>query len=383
MKFRHQPALASVFLFLSLASAAAETSGPGGLGVIVEEVGQGSALERAGLRPGDLVLSWAREGDTGEIRTVFDWMQVKAEQAPRGTVRLGGERGGAAVSFAVARGDWDARMRPRITADLLPAYTEGRQRIAAGDVEGGVALWDRLADLKPWILLQAAEDWSNAGEPEKARSALQAALEESADPRVRVAALSALGQSYQDASDTVHAEASYRSALEIANAGNAGDTGDTARGESLQTAAMTSRLGSVLRQQNRMPEATQAITAAMEMRERLAPGSLDVADSLSQLAGLAWTKGDVPTFYALARRALKVQEQWAPDSLATATILNNVGISAFERGFFEEGREALQRALAIQERRAPGSAQLAMTLANLGAAARQTGDTDVATELLQ
>jgi CHAT domain-containing protein len=367
MKFRHHLALAIALLLLSIPSAAAETGGPG---VVVEEIGPGSALEKAGLRPGDLLLAW----DGEEIRTVFDWLRLKAEQAPRGSVSLSGEREGTAISFEIPKGDWESRVRPRMAADLLATYTEGRRRIAAGDVEGGAALWDGLADLKPWILLAAGAAWSEIGQPEKARAALQAALDESGDAQIRVAALDALGQSYRDASDMVHAEASYRSALETAAA---------AWGESLQKAAMAAKLGSILRWQDRTAEAEPLLAAALEMRERLAPGSPDVADSLNQLAGLAWTKGELAEFYGLARRALAVQEQWAPDSMAAANILNHVGISALERGLYEEGRMALQRALDIQERHAPGSLKVAMSLANLGVAARATGELELAEELLQ
>ena len=47
-------------------------------GVVVEEVGEGSALEKAGLRPGDVLLAWERlpappanpEGAQGTIESV-------------------------------------------------------------------------------------------------------------------------------------------------------------------------------------------------------------------------------------------------------------------------------------------------------------------------
>ena len=370
MKSRHQLALAiALLLCLAPAGARGETGGPG---VIVEEVGQGSALEKAGLRPGDVLLSWERNEIRGEIRTAFDWSWVKAEQAPRGTLRLQGERDGAAISFAVPQGDWDARVRPRMAEDLLAQYAEGKQRIEAGDVEGGAAVWDGLPDLRPWILLQAAEAWAGAGQPEKARAALQAVLDSTGDAQVRVSALEALGLSYQSASDMVRAEASFRSALEAAKA---------AWGESLQAAAMTARLGTALRRQNRFDEAARLHAAALEVRQRLVPDSLAVADSLNQLAGLAWAQGDLDAFSGQARRALEIQERWAPDSLATADVLNYLAISAIERGGFEEGKAAFQRALAIQEKRAPGSLNVAMTLANLGSAARETGDVESAEEL--
>src|SRR5215211_3224100 len=106
MKSRRQRAFSTALLCLCLAGAAhsqdraspvVETSGPG---VVVEEIGKGSALEKGGLLPGDLLLAWERapdppanpEGGHGEIQTVFDWLWVRTEQAPRGAVRFHGER---------------------------------------------------------------------------------------------------------------------------------------------------------------------------------------------------------------------------------------------------------------------------------------------------
>jgi hypothetical protein len=138
LKSRFQQALVLAILFLGLSDPATAESRAG---VVVEEVGKGSALEKAGLRSGDLLFAWERapdppanpEGGQGEIRTVFDWLWVKTEQAPRGSVRLRGERDGMATSFDVAKGlDWDVRVRPWMAEDLLHSYLEGRQRVEAG-----------------------------------------------------------------------------------------------------------------------------------------------------------------------------------------------------------------------------------------------------------
>ena len=359
-------ALVPALLTLILAGAAAASAAPG---VVAEKIGPGSALERGGLQPGDLLLAWEREGEAGEIRTVFDWLQVKIEQAPRGPVVLRGERDGAALSFQIPRGDWESRVRPWMAADLLAAYAEGRKRIEAGDVEGGTALWEPLAELRPWILLETAEAWSAAGRHEKARAVLEGIA--GGDTRVRVAVLDALGRSRLTSSDMVLAEESFRAALALLGPG-----------ESLRAAALTSRLGLALRRQNRMAESAQAHSEALRMRERLAPDSLDVAESLKELAILAWARGELQPLADYARRALEIQERWAPGTLAAADILNYVAISSLERGLFEEGKAALRRALAIQERLAPGSLQMATSLANLGAVARQTGDLEGAEELL-
>src|SRR5215218_6952811 len=137
--------------------------GPAFGAVVLEEVLPGSALEKAGLRPGDLVLSWEREEGRGEILTPFDWMWMKTEQAPRGIVRLRGERDGAAISFEVPKGVWDGRVRPRTTSKL----------------------WELFAS--------------------KSRTGLEAALAEAPDAQTRIAVLEALGESYQYANEMARA----------------------------------------------------------------------------------------------------------------------------------------------------------------------------------
>ena len=62
---------------------------------------KGSAGENAGILAGDILLVWERpanppanpEKAEGKIESVFDWMSVEMKQAPRGAVRLSGERG--------------------------------------------------------------------------------------------------------------------------------------------------------------------------------------------------------------------------------------------------------------------------------------------------
>lgn len=379
MKSRHQFACAMAVLWLGLVAGSAAAAG-----IVVEEVGAESALGGAGLRPGDLVIAWERspeppanpEGGSGEIRTVFDWLWLKTEQAPRGTVKLRGERNGTAISFEIPKGSWEARVRPQLTPDLLAMYEEGRRRLQDGDPQEGIALWEPLVqgghgELRCWILFESGEAWAKDGQRDKARSAWQAALAEARDAQTRVALWEALGDSFQDSDEIVQAEASFRSALEA---------GETAWGESLRVASTISKLGNVVGQ-TRLEEATQLQARALEIRQRWTPDSLEVANSLNQLSILAWHRGDLEAMSGHAQRALQIQERWSPGSLPVATSLSLMAMAAMDRGFFDEAAVALQRAIEIQEKRAPDSLYLAGSLTNLGSLATQVGDTDSAIEL--
>jgi CHAT domain-containing protein len=361
-------------------------------GIVVEEVGKGSALEKGGLLPGDLLLAWERapdspanpEGGRGEIRTVFDWLWIKAEQAPRGAVRLHGEREGVATSFDLPKGlEWDARVRPRMAADLLQIYMEVRRRVEAGDVEGGVALWDQLAQraepqaapgLRSWVLLKASEAWTKGGQGARARSALQAALAAAQDPQTRVVLREALGESYQYSGELARAEASFHSSLEV---------GESVWGESLRVASTIARLGNVLRLLNRLDEAEKLQHRALEIRQRWAPDSLEVVDSLHQLFTVAMGREDEQTMSEFARRALDLQKRWPPDNLAMANTLGDLAVLKEDRAHYAEAAVSLQRAQAILERRAPESIPLANNLGRLGLDARLLGDDDSAVDFLQ
>ncbi|HKH48854.1 MAG TPA: CHAT domain-containing protein [Thermoanaerobaculia bacterium] len=256
---------------------------------------------------------------------------------------------------------------------------EGRQRVEAGDVKGGVSLWDPLIQragpgLKCWLLLQVSEAWSKGGQGDKAQSVLQAALAEAQGAQTRVALWEALGESYQNANEMTQAEASFRSAQEI---------GEAAWGESLRVAGTIARLGNVVRLQNRLDAAEQLQNHALEIRQRWAPDSLEVADSLDLFSGIASARGDLEAASEYAQRALTIYARWAPDSLAAANALSEWAVATTERGLIEEGASALLRALAILEQRSPDSLQMATVLAELGEVARNRNDLDSALELHQ
>ena len=63
--------------------------------VVIEKVGDGSSLARAGIQVEDAVIAWERTANPakrrpaarGRIRSVLDWMELEAEQAPLGPIR--------------------------------------------------------------------------------------------------------------------------------------------------------------------------------------------------------------------------------------------------------------------------------------------------------
>src|SRR5215210_3649416 len=91
------------------------------------------------------------------------------------------------------------------------------------------------------------------------------------DAQARVAELEAQAKSHELAGRLAEAEASLRSALE---------TGEAAWGESLEVARTLNQLGIVLRQRNQADESARVLGRALEILQRLAPDSPEVAESL-------------------------------------------------------------------------------------------------------
>ncbi|MCP4658250.1 MAG: CHAT domain-containing protein [bacterium] len=372
-------------------SPAAPEQGLSGRGVVVDEVGQGSALEKAGVKAGDVLLSWERpahppadpEGARGEIESVFDWMWLQVEQAPRGTVVLLGEREGKEECFTVPMGLWDAQVRAGMPPALAADYLRGKELVAAEDFTQGIILWEKVAEtaqggndghLRCWLHLRTGRAWAKAREWEKAHAAYRSALAEAGTPEARVAVWGAIAVGYKRQSDFVQAEASYREALRIQEA---------AWGESLSLATSQNDLGVLALIQGRLNRAEEALQSALDIRRRLASKSLAVAGNLNNLAVVAGKRSELELAEGYYQQALEIQESLAPKSVPTAKILNNLGLVAQDRGRFELAEEYYRRALEIEEELVPESLIVANPLNNLGLVALYRGDPDRAEDYIR
>ena len=138
-------------------------------GVVVEEVRAGFAAEKAGIEPGDLLLSWQRsasppanpESARGDFLSPFDLLAVELEQAPRGQLRVSARRAGELFAADMPPGEWRLSARPRLAKGELQSYLEGTKRLALGAVEDAIGLWRETAQR----LRQAGEPASGSADP--------------------------------------------------------------------------------------------------------------------------------------------------------------------------------------------------------------------------
>lgn len=322
--------------------------------MIVDEVASGSELEKAGLRPGDLLRGWERPASQGNpqaaigvLASPFDWVWLEVEQAHRGLVILTGERDGEPREFRVAAGEWNvhfnserrgrSRVRPLLSLAQATTYEQGQKLVREGRWDVGLGRWQHLLDQLPagegnlvrsWLLLRIGEVWGEAGEWERAQEVFREAVSCAADDRSRIFLWEAHGKS--------------------------------------------------LEYQGRFREAGESYRFALEIREATEPDSLGVARSVHQIASQEWNLGNLDRAKAGFDRALALRSRWAPGSFLEADSLHSQAFIALERSDLEAAEHFLEQAVAIQERLAPDSFWMAFKLTALGDVYALRGDLDVA-----
>jgi hypothetical protein len=146
------------------------TSGLGG-GVVVQSVTINSEAEKAGLRPGDILLGWRRADSKGSIDSPFDLPYVRFEQASRGSVTVDGLRGMQHRTWRLGSDMWGITCRPNFSEPLLSLYTKGEVLLKAGKPNDAAQEWVTLSThiqpygipwLGPWLLSRAAHGWASS-----------------------------------------------------------------------------------------------------------------------------------------------------------------------------------------------------------------------------
>ncbi|MEM7353033.1 MAG: tetratricopeptide repeat protein, partial [Acidobacteriota bacterium] len=389
-------------------------------GLVVEEVGPGSALERAGLEAGDVLWSWRRlpqppanpEAARGELNSVLDWTWVEFEQAPRGTVELSGRRGADERVFTVEAGHWDAELRPWMPEPQLRDYLKVLQALTA-DEPDAASEWTRLAAATDneatgcWLLLRAGNVWARQQAWAKAQAQYRLALQRAEAPLERWLVLQLSGVWHEWAGDFESAHQAYGSARDVYEGTAEGDSllhaasfnglgtsawrqGDLSAAlsffqqaleirrrhapDSLATAESLNGIGLVAWRVGDLERATTELERSLEIRQQLRPGTLLVAETLNNLGLVGWSRADLEGAEEHMQQALDLWQELAPATLTIADMLNNLAGVALRRGNLERTADLMQRALALQQELAPGSLNLVFTLKNLGSVAAQRGD---------
>ena len=339
--------------------------------LVVEEVAAASAAAAAGLLVGDRVESY----DGRPLPSPAPLLAAEENTFGRDTVALRVRREGVVLTLVAPVGRLGIQVRPDLPATALTFYEEGRAAQKEKPAEA-VARWTSAAGVAQdagalasaaWLLGRVGDIHEGQRQWKQASDAHSRALElwkQSGDSAVQSRTLVGLGRCSLGVNDLPAARGWYEQAEKV----------DTAAGNEMWTAGDLAALGGVAIDLSDLAAAQNYHSRALDIRNRLAPDSLDTAASVHGLGAVAFSRGDLPVAQEHFGRALAVRERLAPESLQVAESLHALGYVAYRRGDLSAAEAAYTRALGIRERLAPDSLDVSGSLNTLGNLAVQRGD---------
>jgi CHAT domain-containing protein/tetratricopeptide (TPR) repeat protein len=386
-------------------------------GAVVEKISANSVAEKAGLKEGDVILSWTRGDVNGRIDSPFDIPLLEIEQAPLGSITLEGLRGNEKSTWVVGAGGWGVKFRPNFPTSLYALYQQGQNLAKTGKLTEAASEWRTVADqvdrsyppwLHAWLLAHEGDIFAGGHRWKEATAGYEEAITQAAlaSTEVKEELLRSYADLFRQQRDWINAEKYYQEAAEeiqkfapeslisaevLDDMGlSAYESGDLTKAEkhylqaleiqkrlasgSLGIARSLNGLGNIATDHRDLTKAEQDHRQALSIQEKLAPGSLDVAVSLYGLGSVAWGRGDFANAEEYFSKSLSTREELAPGSLDVAKSLNGLGLLAMNNGDLAKAEEYHLGALAIREELAPGSLDVAGSLNNLGIVAGLRGD---------
>jgi CHAT domain-containing protein/tetratricopeptide (TPR) repeat protein len=345
-------------------------------GIVVERLTRGAEAEKAGVRPGDILLNWMRGDQKGAFESPFDLPYVRFDQASRGTIKIEGLRGRERQTWRLGWDVWGIVARPNFHGNLLSIYREGQEAAGTGNIEWAVARLRAAAEttqrsdspwLASWLLSRVAGLWFDARHWDEYDSAYREAVEQAdrAGPRVRAELfrLMALGFEYRD--DLPHTERYYEDAVA---------EWQTLGPETMVLSNALFDLGVIALNRGDLAKAEACLRKVLAITEKLAPNSIQTALSLANLGVLSEERGDLAQAEQHYRAAVAIEERYFPRSDHLALTLGNLGTLVHQRGDLVKAEEYYLKALAMAERLKPGSLQVAQLLGYLGQCVLSRGD---------
>jgi CHAT domain-containing protein/Flp pilus assembly protein TadD len=385
-------------------------------GLIVEQVMTNSQAQRAGVRPGDVLLGWKRDSLRGDFQSPFDLAYIFLEQAPRGPITITAFRGAKPLQWQFGSDSWGFSARPNFSEPLLSSYLQSERWFASGElakatdglrVSAAGLPGDSPPWLRPWLLSHAGKILVGAREWDLADAVYKEALAQAADagPVVRAELFRQVAFGFEVRQDLSRAAEDYQNVL--AEAGKLGSKtmvesnthqslavialkrGDFNSAEDhllrsrtiaeflapdgIQTILAIANLAVLYQDQGRLQKAEQLYLKVLDKEEKHFPRSTHLENTLNDLGVLYDQQGDLARAEAYHRKALWVAEHLDPDSLDVADILADLAECMAEQENPAAAEIFQKRALSIREKANPGGLPSAYSLAGLGKTARLRG----------
>ena len=362
-------------------------------GLVVETVAPESAASRAGLMPGDRLVSWCvpsgQERDClarKDLLTPYDWLDLQMEEVQRGGVVVEGARGPENLRWNLLPTFQGLTVEPIFNGVLAEAYGASQSRDQAGEPASAAEKLEQVAkqaeenhcaDAALWLRARAAQLRAKARQWPDADSGYESALAQAR--ALGVAGVEAhLHMAWSEAlllrSDLPRARQELERALSLEENDHPGSVG---------VATVLLRLANVIEKQDNLDEADRLYRRAYDLVLRIAPGSGGEAAAATNLAVISGRRGDLAQAEPYAARALTIREKLTPSGDAIIPALLNYGNLVYARGDFAGAEAAFLRAKKILEKVQPESVGLAKTLHNLGELAYERGDHEAAENLFR
>jgi tetratricopeptide (TPR) repeat protein len=392
-------------------------------GLIVEQVVTNSQAQRAGVRPGDLLLGWKRGGLHGDFQSPFDLAYIFLEEAPRGPITVTALRRGKPLQWLFSSDSWGFSAHPHFSELLLSRYLQSERLFGSGklaEATDGLRVFaaslpaDAPPWLRPWLLSHAGKLLVGAREWELADEVYEEALVHASGGGVVVRAelfrqvaygrelredLTGAGEQYRNVlleagklgrKTMVEWNAHHSLAVIALKRGDfegaedhllrAKAIAETLAPDSVQTILAIANLAVLYQDQGQFQKAEQYYLMALDREEKHFPRSAHMEGTLNDLGVLFDQQGDLARAEAYHRRALSVAEHLDPRSLDVADILANLAECMLERRNLTAAETYQKRALSIREKANPGGLASAYSLAGLGKISRIRGDLTKAEE---
>jgi CHAT domain-containing protein/Tfp pilus assembly protein PilF len=341
-----------------MARAGAQTSAtlhPGSLsaalkGVVVEQLTNGGSAQKAGLRLGDVLLTWDNGERTGQIDSPFALRFIGFEHGWQGALRIEGLRGRTKKVWTLQSLPWGLDTRPNFSGSLLSAYDKAEHLFRIGNIEEAIRTWRTASSdaketgpawLSAWFLSHGGESLYRVKRMESSDDLYRAAVQlpELSPGIARGEILRQWASQPEAREDLSNAEKYYSQEL----------TEWRQLGAPVLTAQSLNALGVLFLNKGELNEAESYFAESAAISEKYALTDWERAASYADLAVLYQEEGDLGRAEKYYRLAVRVEKQLQP-SAALAETLTDLGVLALWRGDVNAAENYHLEALAIAKR---------------------------------
>ncbi len=347
-------------------------------GVVIEKVEKASDAEEAGLRKGDLILSWNRGSDHEEIRSPFDWSAALTAQNVFQDVSLQGVR-----DTAVKNWDLQSKLpsgmsvRPNFSGRLLRVY-EGCERLKERTPVSSASCFKILAEKLSrqretitaiWLLVHGADLeqstrlWRDADQIYDRVSNHLDGL----GARVMINLLLNRGSFLFKHGENNKAAKYLGQALQLSRSfGN----------DNAATLGTLGKLISFYWSNGDMAKADELSSEYLAITERMYPGSHLLARALTTAGSICLHRNDLISAEQFYKKALVIEGE--KETSLKGAILLYEAIIAWRRGDLSLAEQYCTQSYRILIEKAADSQELASCLGELGTLARDRGNLTLA-----